>query len=362
MTNHPLPTARPEGKAFHRFLRQGDGGGLAAQMAFSLIELMVSITLGLMVLGALATVFSDTSRARAELQRSSEQIDNGRYAIGVLSEDLRVAGYYGELNVAALMVPAALPDVCSNDPAAWVAGIPVHVQGFDEGLAVPSCVPTSLKSGTDVLVVRRARTCIAGVAGCDAVAAAEPYLQVALCGEAPSSHVLGIAADTAFPLMLKDCATTAGLRRYTVHIYFVSNDNGYGRSVPTLKRLEFTGTGYTEVPLVEGIERLQIEYGLDTNGDGSPDYYTSDPTNFTYAGCTSCSPPNNWANVVTAKLHVLSRTLEPSPGYLDNKTYELGADANGAPVTLGPFNDSYRRHVYSAAVRLMNPSGRRDTP
>lgn len=377
MTNHPRPGARPEGKASQRLALRGDGGARNRgrtpgarnlkpdsnwQAGFSLIELMVSITLGLMVLGALATVFSDTSRARAELQRSSEQIDNGRYAIGVLSEDLRLAGYYGELNVAALMVPGALPDLCSNDPADWLAAIPLHVQGFDEGAGAPSCVPASLKSGTDVLAVRRVRTCTAGSAGCDAVAAAQPYLQVALCGSAAGSHALGIASDTVFSLMLKDCVTPAGLRRYTVHIYFVSSDNGSGRSIPTLKRLEFTGAGYSEVPLVEGIERLQVEYGLDTNGDGSPDFYTADPTGFTHGGCPSCNPVNNWANVVTAKLHVLSRTLEPSPGHLDSKIYALGADANGAPVAVGPFNDSYRRHVYSAAVRLMNPSGRRDTP
>src|SRR6185503_1275195 len=172
---------------------------------------------------------------------------------------------------------------------------PLHVQGFDEGAAVPACVPASLKSGTDVLAIRRVRTCAAGAAGCDALVPSEPYLQVALCGDAPAPYAFGIASATTFSLTLKDCATAAGLRRYVVHIYFVSTDNGSGASIPTLKRLEFTGAGYTEVPLVEGIERLQIEYGIDTNGDGSPDAYTPDPDNYTYAGCTSCNPANNWS-------------------------------------------------------------------
>ena len=331
-------------------------------LGFSLVELMISITLGLIVLAVIGAVFANASRARTEVQRSSEQVDNGRYAIGVMSEDLQLAGFYGELNVAALMVPGALPDLCSTDPAVWIAAIPLHVHGYDEGASVPACVPTSLKSGTDIVVVRRVRTCTAGSAGCDAVVPSEPYLQVALCGSAATPYALGIASATAFPLTLKDCATGAGLRRYVVHVYFVSNDNGAGASIPTLKRLEFDGAAFTEVPLVEGIERLQIEYGLDTNGDGSPDAYTPDPAAFTYAGCGSCNPPNNWSNVVTAKMHVLSRTIESSPGHVDTKTYELGIDANGQPIVVGPFNDAYRRHVYSAAVRLVNPSGRRDTP
>ena len=331
------------------------------QAGFSLVELMVATTMGLLVFAALITIFVQTSAARAELERTSEQIDNARYAIEVLSQDLQLAGYYGEFDVAALAVPAAIPDPCSTDPAVWAAAIPIHVQGYDEGSGIPACVPGSLKAATDVVAVRRARTCVAGSAGCDPVVPAEAYLQVALCGTS-NSYLLGPAAATNFSLTLKDCAAPAGLRRYVVHVYFVSSDNGSGLDIPTLKRIEFTGSGFVEVALVEGIERLQIQYGLDLDGDGSPDAYTSDPTTYAPAGCASCNPASNWANVVTANIYVLARTLEPSPSYTDTKTYELGADASGAPITAGPFGDKYRRHVYSAAVRLMNPSGRRDKP
>ena len=127
---------------------------------FSLVELMISITLGLIVLAGLVTVFANTSRAREEVQRSSEQIDNGRYAVGFMSEDLQVAGFYGELNVASLMVPAALPDLCSADPATWISAIPLHVEGFDEGAGRPACVPASLKAGTDILAGRRVRSSV----------------------------------------------------------------------------------------------------------------------------------------------------------------------------------------------------------
>ena len=342
-------------------LRRGGRRGYPAA-GFSLIELMISITLGLVVLAVLGMIFANTTSARAELQRSSQQVDNGRYAVDVLTEDLQLAGYFGELNVGALMVPAALPDLCSTAPADWASAIPVHMQGYDEGADAPACMPASLRAGTDIVAVRRARTCVAGAAGCDAVVGTQPYLQVGLCGTSANAYALGVAEATAFPHTLKDCTTIAGTRRYVVHVYFVSNDSGSGAALPTLKRLELNGAGYTEVALVEGIERLQMEYGIDTNGDGAPDAYSADPTTFTYAGCTGCSAPVNWANVVTAKLHVLSRALEASPGYRNDKVYELGVDAAGIPVRAGPFGDGFRRHVYTAAVRMMNPSGRRDTP
>lgn len=329
---------------------------------FSLIELMVSMTLGLILVAMLGTIFANTSAGRAELQRSSQLIDNGRYAVDLLTEDLQIAGFFGELNVGALAVPAALPDLCSTAPVEWAAAMPVHVQGYDEGANAPACMPTSVAANTDILALRRVRTCVAGSAGCEAVVASQLYLQVGLCDASSNSHVVGIAGNIAWPLLTKDCLAIAGRRRYVAHIYFVSTDNGSGASIPTLKRLEFNGAGYTEVALVEGIERLQIEYGMDTDGDGSPDAYAADPTTYAPAGCLVCNAPANWSNVVTVKLHVLSRATEISPGYLNNKVYELGLNAAREPIRAGPFNDAYRRHVYSAAVRIMNPSGRRDTP
>ena len=42
----------------------------------------------------------------------------------------------------------------------------------------------------------------------------------------------------------------------------------------------------------------------------------------------------------------------------DTKTYTLGRNAAGAANVVGPFNDGFKRHTYSALVRLNNPAGR----
>jgi len=63
----------------------------------------------------------------------------------------------------------------------------------------------------------------------------------------------------------------------------------------------------------------------------------------------------DWANVVTVRMHILARNTRETGGHKDEKTYNLG------PVVVGPFNDKYRRHVYSEMIRLMNVSGRRET-
>jgi type IV pilus assembly protein PilW len=349
--------------------------GLPRMAGLSLVELLVAVAIGLLLLAGLVSVFVNTSVARNEIERSGRMIENGRYAVELLADDLRLAGFYGELNVGALAAPGALPDPCSTTAAVWKSSIPLHLQGYDASNGGLACLLAgyNYKTGTDVVVVRRARACVAGVAGCSAVAANTSYVQVSLCAtELPApKYELDLQSAGTFNSTIKDCTTAAGLRQYLVYVYFISTDNGAGQNVPTLKRIELPTDGTTvwpAIPLVEGIEQLNIDYGIDYKdsagvcvvapgvGDGLPDAYTSDPTNFTDPGGCATTPVSNWMNVMTAQYYVLARNVEVSPGYTDTKTYNLGS------ASAGPFSDGYRRHVYSGVVRIANAAGRRDTP
>src|SRR3990167_683994 len=105
--------------------------GRPSQRGLSLIELMISITIGLLILLAMATLFSNQSKTRSELDKSNRMIDNGRYALEVLSENLRVAGFYGSLYPGSVALPGAISDPCSTTMADIAAAIPLHVQGYD---------------------------------------------------------------------------------------------------------------------------------------------------------------------------------------------------------------------------------------
>jgi type IV pilus assembly protein PilW len=313
----------------------------------SLIELMVSITLGLMILAGVAIVFTNSSAARNEVERTSRQIENGRYAVEVLSDELRLAGFYGELDVGTVADPASMPgDQCSVAATDWQSWIKLHVQGWASGTGFDqtTCALQNHKAGTDILLVRRARACIAGTSGCQAAISGRGYLQVSLCGTEVTTHKLGNLGTETFDLKKKDCTNNADLRRYYVRVYYISTDNGSGVSVPTLKQMELDGSSYVTTPLVEGIEELKILYGVDTTNDGAPDSYVATPASLA-----------DWMNVVAVQVHLLARNLETSPGYTDSKTYTLG----GTAFTPG---GSYRRHVYSSLVRINNASGRKDHP
>lgn len=346
-------------------------GKVSLQRGLSLIELMISITIGLLILAALTSLFVNQSKTRVELDKSNRMIDNGRYALEILSDNLRQAGFYGEFSPSATVpaMPGALPDPCSVVPADISAALQLAIQGYEAAtqtsqITSPPCSFTysagnalSLKPGSDILVIRRASTATPIVQG--AALAGTHYLQVSLCKNDDPAVPYIINTDPA-AFILRSCppppAVTklADLRNFMVQVYFVSPDNNPGDGIPTLKRRELDPTthNFQNTPLVEGIEYMQLDYGLDTTGalgvpDGSPDSYITAPT------------LTQWPNIVAVKINILARNTEATSGYTDTKTYALGVAGNFTPSGA---DAHYKRHAYTQFVRLVNPADRREPP
>lgn len=337
------------------------------QNGLSIVEMMISITIGLIILAGLTAIFVSNSRARTEIERANRQIENGRHALQLLSDDVRLAGYYAEFDPSALTSPGTLPDPCVTGLIALRDALLLHVQGYDNASTIPSCL-SDVKPNTDILVIRRTSTCEAGFGDCDPVSAnLVPYFQASLCSD-PAELNFPIVDNSSYPdhyykldtspanltLHKRDCTTVAALHRYLTHIYFIANNNNPGDGIPTLKRAELgSGPAFTIVPLVDGIENLQLQYGIDSpTVDGAPDSYSAAPAS-----------ANVWRAVVSIKINLLARNTEPTSGYSTTaasttKTYTLGYDAGGAPIIAGPFGDNYKRHAYQSEVLINNPAGR----
>lgn len=348
---------------------------LRRERGLSLVELMIAITLGLVLVAGVTTLISQQSSTSRELNNTSRQIENGRYAMQVLRDDIQLAGYYGAYFNIALDFPAAsasaiLPEPCATSVADIDAALPVAIQGYDSPTAVPTalaaCLPDANHlSGTDILVIRRADP--AAIAVADAVAG-KVYIQAGLDASKVFKRQVGSGTDTSVFTLKKMDETTADLHGLVVDIYYVSpcnkpatgttcsgaNDDN-GNPIPTLKRLALGvsagSTTFTNTPLVEGIQNVQFDYGIDKDNDGAPDYYTTG----TYAqdGSTELIA-TDWWNAMTVRAHILSRNPDASGGYTDDKIYSLGLGGN-----VGPLGDHYKRHVFSETIRAVNPSGRR---
>lgn len=330
------------------------------QSGLSLVELMVAVTISLLVLTALSAIFISSTRSRNEMQKSTQQQESGRYASQLLADNLKLAGYLAEFDSTLLTTPATLPDPCATTVANLLTALPMHVQGVNNAATIPSCI-SDVKAGTDILVVRRVATCAAGAAGCAAFVEGTPHFQASLCTPTDGSggelaHAISSDADYAayyfalstaaadFKRHKTSCVATdfAAIQRYLVHIYFVANNNVSGDGVPTLKRAELGAGLFSIVPLVDGIENMQVEYGVDSDNDGVPNSYTSAPANTT-----------DWRNAMSARVHLLARNTTSTTGYTDSRTYTLGDTEVAAP------GDGYKRHVYSTTAQFVNPSWRR---
>lgn len=164
------------------------------QSGFSLVELMVSITISLIVVATLSAMLLNLSSTNREMAKANSQIENGRFAIQVLESDLIHAGFWGAYGPqfddtgwpsVPYDAPILVPDPClaysaTNWTTAYrneLIGIPVQSSDAAPG----SCVLADRKANTDVLVVRHADTCVPGEAGCAADTAGKLYLQTSQC-------------------------------------------------------------------------------------------------------------------------------------------------------------------------------------
>ena len=323
------------------------------EAGFSLIELMIGVALGLIILAALTSFFVSTSANRHEIERTSRQIENGRFAIDTLRSEVHLAGFYAEL----LQTGATWtsPDPCVTDLASlgFVLGppaqIPLPVTGYAMDGAMPGCL-TDKVPNTDAIVVRRFNTEMTPVAS---PVAAQFYFQPSRCATDSNTTpwFFNTGGSGGFTLRRADCANLANLYRYRVTVFYLRDYSiSPGDKVPTLVRLELDNGAINTYAMVEGIQDMRFEYGLDTTLDGSPDEYRRCDTK------TPCTA-DEWATVVAVRAHVLAVNLEPTLGHKDDKEYDMGS---GDPKAVGPFADQYKRHIYAAVITLPNRTGPRE--
>lgn len=321
------------------------------QRGVTLIELMIGITLSMVLAATLLTLFADASRTAQGIARTGAQIENGRYAMDLMSEEIRMAGYYAELATAGTAY--STPDPCETVPTGFLAApltVPVPVRGYRD-TEVLACLQNR-RAGSDAVVVRRLSTTTVAPSSL-LPGTGRHFLQNSFCVDDPGNRPLVFSATQGdFTLRPRTCTGVNRLREYAMRIYYLADCNRCGvggDTSPTLKRVELVGNTLVTTPLVDGIETLRFEYGFDTDNNGSSDRYLL--TTDAGAGATA-----QWSNVTSMKLHLITRSNEPTDsGLATAQSFRLGGA--GAIDTAA---DGFVRRSYSQVVRLINPSGLRE--
>lgn len=332
-----------------------------ATAGYTLIELIIALALGAAILLALTLLFAQNSGNQQDLERTLRQIESARFSIDTLGEDVMHAGFFSDFNPDRVD-PA--PTYTSPSPCAtalttlgWNAAatpmeLPRPVEGITAGTVV-NCLGNR-RAGTEALVIRRAETgpMIAWAAG----RSDNLYIQASRCPDDANlirvSGVPGTDPQLTFNLRRPDCTNANNaLRRLLQRTYYVAtcNDCVNDDGIPTLKRVEMINGALRTTAIAEGVEDLQVEFGVDNppNLNGVPDTWLTADT----------MAADDWRNVVAVRLHVLTRTTQPVPGFVETRTYQVGPAVTLTPALL---NDGFRRALLSSSVRLNNVGGRRE--
>lgn len=322
---------------------------------FTLIELMIGMTIGLIVLLGLTVFFSYNSRNQQDLERSIVRLENARFALDTLTEDLMHAGYYGRhVPGGGTAYSAIVPCPGTTANLGWNADatqMPPAVAGLaaDPTNAAQNCL-TGLRAGTGVITVTRAET---GAAATPAsTVASNLYIQTTSCATDPSRVTVATGPAANFTLQNRACNAPNNVHRLSQRTYFLSNCNNCTSNdgIPSLKRGELIGNSFVVNTVAEGVEQLQFEVGVDIDNDGQVDEMLP------FAGITGLAS-HVWSNVVAVRVHMLTRSSLPDPGQGEERTFQMG------PLTLKPaaLPKGFKRTLLTTTVPLTNVEGRRIT-
>ena len=326
------------------------------QHGLSLVELMVALGLGAFITVGIIQMFTanretyDVNMGQARLQ------ENARFALDFLASPTRMAGFMGCVTDGADIENVLEPD---PGPKPFEYDLQQIIQGHDATSAgmwspdltsLPAAIATArIASGTDVLIVRQADATglrltadmansvaaintVAPTAAQEAAFLRDSVLLLSDCErgaifavtnvpgsvaggdtEFTFAHASGAVAGVAnrnFRDNLTSDNTTfrsdAAVYPVMTHVFYVSSnvdastasgfrENGSGNVILSLWR---RSGNQPAAELVEGIEDLQLLYGVDTDQDGVPNRYRT---------IQNIADPNE---IVTVRICVTSTSVD----------------------------------------------------
>ena len=367
------------------------------QGGFSMVELMVASTLGLLLTGALISVFVGSRNAYQATSGVGSLADGGRFALDTIQESARGAGYLGcnhatvtssQVILNGIAAPLAYDFrfgvsgfeanntspgqaiVLSANPAAGAAvanwtpspdatftgpALAKQIQNSDI-LVFRSTVANAVPSYANADVANGATTFTVSGAGASALQGG----QVAVISDCTKSVVFQIGsavgvnptvvnvagggvpgnATNALPFGFSSGALVSPV---STVVYFI----GIGRNqYPALERLELINGTFQYEEIAPNVENMQVLYGVDTTGTLTVGaYMTADQVN-NYVGPGAIG----FNAVLSVKVAVLVASplgAIPIPA-VAHAPYQLLNTSVTAP------NDSRQRNVFEMTLGLRN--------
>ncbi len=310
---------------------------------FTLVELMIALALGLTLSGAITKIYLQNNASSRQDEQVSRLQENARFALKLLSREIAMAGFSGGIPEQTTIPIGTLASGCATD--AWSLNLTQPLDFIDNvdpstalkttGNETLTCnLSPNLKKDTDIISIKRTADRPAAENGVTLVADTSLDKQwfLQLSDNRSTKLWFNSTNASAFKAALGSHGSGIDMWPFYHKIFFIKNTN----AIPSLCAKELNGSQFTDHCYVDGIENIQIEIGLDTDQDATPDIFKSSPTSA------------EMADAVVVRLYVLARSIEAIPHYTNSKNYYLGSTTIPSP------NDGFFRRVYSTTIQIKN--------
>jgi type IV pilus assembly protein PilW len=309
------------------------------QQGFTLLELIISLAIGLVIFAGVLSVFVGMRTTVKETSSYGELQENARFAISVLTDDLLQQNFWGDY--------AGSINFNSLDVVPVAAGV--------------QCIGGGVNNGTYPLAVGHFRTLWGetssdtGATNMNCINDAAPDSDVIQLKRVISNPIIGAPTNNfsyfvanadnggiyTVPGAAAPIINNSRTWQYQHHIYYVRS------GIPVLMQWRLT-TQMSNQPIVDGIERIYFMYGVSTVTDPTLAGFGVVNAYVSAENMTSTLWDNANSNILAVKIYVLARSILPDNKYNNENTYTLGDQAPYTPA------DNYRRLLLSSTVTLYN--------
>jgi type IV pilus assembly protein PilW len=317
------------------------------QTGITVVEILVAVALSLIILAGVMHIFINNKQTYRVQEAFARLQENGRFAIHMITKDLRMAGYMGcASSIASPGNIVNLDGVSGADDVSTFQGN--GLEGFEYSNlpitlnSVTQLTTSNVKSDTDIVRIKRGSA--SGIhpigpmqsltselklppALADGLFSTDDILMVTDCEHADTfaaSNVISATVGTPFIQLTHDGTNNivppqlstiykedAEVMKLINHTYYISNNTA---GIPSLYRMSMgNGGSVTPEELVEGIEDMQLFYGEDTDDDGILNNYKVS------------TDVGDWDKVVSVRIElqaisvVDNVTAEEDPFYKDRR-------------------------------------------